>query len=174
GASYQRGALSSDLYDLIPTRSNAYIAHRRTSQVLQSIDVSSCRRRKIRQPPNVGQSFLPSRHRLINRLHPPNRLHVCRHAINDLSIETIADPNGNLRERIEDIQFGDGQPRQAIDPNSVPNHDSIEPSTPPRPSRRRPEFAAELANSLGYGGLRLRRQRPIPDARRVRLHDAEY
>src|SRR5258706_1281848 len=171
-AASSESGLLSDLYNLISTSSDAHITHRGTSQVLQSINVSSCRRRKIREPPNVGQSFLPARHRLINRLHPPNRLHICWHAINYLSVETIAHPNRNLRERIEHIQFGDCQPRQAIDPNSVPNHDRIEPSTPPRPSRRRPEFAAELANTLGHGGLRLRPQRAIPDARRVRLHDA--
>src|SRR2546425_2820634 len=87
-----------DFYDLISASPHANVSNRRSGQVLQSIDVCSRGWRQVRQSAYCSERPLPAGHLFVDRLDSPNRLHVRRHAIDYLSVETIADTDRDLRE----------------------------------------------------------------------------
>src|SRR3989442_13279431 len=95
----QHSNSSSNLYNLIPSCSDTDISNRRSCEILEPIDIRSSSRREIGQTTDLREPLLPAGHRFVDRLDSPNRLYVRRHAIDYLSVETIAATDRDLPER---------------------------------------------------------------------------
>src|SRR6266511_2381740 len=154
--------------DLVPAGADAHVLNRRVGQVLESIEVRPGRRREVGQPPHLIEGFLPPGKGLVHGLHAGEPLDLCRHAVERLAVEPVADAHRDVGERVEHVQLRDGEAREAADPHRV------EPPAAPRPAGRGPELVAQSANPLGDLRLRLGRERPVPHPRRVGFHDAQH
>src|SRR5439155_1355020 len=89
-------------------------------------------------------------------------------------VEPVAHTNRDPIEPAEHVQFRDREAHESVHSHGHPQHDEIEPADPPRPSRRRPVFAATPFAQIFRGGpFDFRRKRSGADARGEGLRDAD-
>src|SRR3989441_9720382 len=108
--------LSADLYYLLSLHADADISYRRVGEVLQSIEIGAGRRRQVGQTPHSGERLLPPGESLVDGLDPVDPLDVGGHAVDHLAVQAIADPDPDLREGVQHVELGDGEPGEPIHP----------------------------------------------------------
>src|SRR5690349_2248198 len=159
----------SDFYDLVPTGPHTDVAHRDPGERLEAVEVGPGRPRQIGQPSGAAGGLLPARVLLIDRLDPGKRLGLCRHFLAHRPVQAIVDADRDRSKRIEDIELGNCQPRQAVHPSGIADHGCIEPATAPGTSSHRAELASQLTQPLTMRTGRFRGQRTVANASGVGL-----
>src|SRR5205814_4518737 len=96
-------------------------------------------------------------------------LHFGGHAVERLAVEAMPDADGDVGERVEYVELGDGEAREAVHARGVAHYHGVEPSAATRPPGGGPEFAAQRPDALGELRLGFRRERPVAHAGRVGL-----
>ena len=86
----------------------------------------------------------------------------------------IAHADRDLGERREDIELRERERRDPVDANGEAQCDQVEPAAAALAAGDGAELAAELAHARLRRALDLARERPLSDARDVRLRDAEH
>src|SRR5712671_1601370 len=81
---------SRDFDDLVAAGPDAHIANRGAREILQPIEVGACRRREIGQPAHAAQRLPPPGQRLVHRLNASQPVHLSRHAVERVAVETVA------------------------------------------------------------------------------------
>src|SRR3954451_17395289 len=107
-------SLRSVVNDLIPLRPHAHEAHRNLGELLEPVEVPTRPRRRVAHLARVGGRRLPALHPLVVRGHSLERGQVGREFADVLAIAVIAGADRDPVERVEHIELGDGQMRQAV------------------------------------------------------------
>src|SRR5947209_9684633 len=165
---------SRHLDDLVATGADAHVLDGRVGQVLEPVEIGPRRGWQVREAPHVAERLLPARERLVRRLDSRKPLHLGGHAVERLAVEAIPDAHGDVGERVEYVELGDGEARETVHAHGVAHHHGVEPAAATRPPGGGPEFAAQRPDALGELRLGFRRERPVPHAGRVGLHHAEH
>ena len=93
--------------------------------------------------------------------------------LEQLAIEAVARADLDLVEAIEDVELGERQLGEAVQPNRLTQHHTIEPTGPPTPPGDRAELLADIDERVAVVIEQLGRERPGPDTRGVRLGDPD-
>src|SRR5580693_3220827 len=101
-------------------------------------------------------------------------MHVGGNFIGQLSLEFVADADGDLFELVEDVQLGDYQPLRAVDLVGIAKHWNVEPSAASRTARYRAVLVAALAQQISGRIVNLGGKRAAADAGDVGFGDGDY
>ena len=88
---------------------------------------------------------------------------------------TLAQIPGADLDRVKSVQnidLGERDRVDAVGGHRIASHGRVEPADAPRSPRGRPVLMADLADGVARGAGELGRERPVADARRVRLEHA--
>ena len=87
--------------------------------------------------------------------------------------QPVAHADRELVEGREDVELRQRERGHPVQAHRVAQRDEVEPAAAALAAGDRAELAAELAQALLVGALDLGRERPLADARHVRLGDAD-
>ena len=131
------------------------------------------RERAIRRRNGSAICRRTSRARFIRGLDRGKVVCIAGEIFRRLAVEQIAGANFQLVERAEHVQFGDGEPVNAVDHCRVAERGGVEPPAPAGASRRCAVFVAFGAEPVAGRIVALAGERPVADARAVRFHNAD-
>ena len=142
---------------------------------LDEVDVAARGLGKRGDVVHLVERLLPARKRLVDRLAVMEIALVGGELLGLAPVaQPVAHADRQLRERGEDIELRQRQRRHPVQPDRVAKPDEVEPPAAPLPSGDRAVLAAQLAEALLVGPDDLRRERPLADARDVRLGDSDH
>src|SRR5580704_4637427 len=140
------------------------------------LDKCEIRARLLRKLFVVGDAFgrsLPARQLLVNALDLLVSTGVRGSFVGLFAVDFVAHTDGNLRQLVEHVEFGDDQPRSAVDHAGVAQQRQIEPAGAPRTSGDRAIFVATLAQIVAGIGFVFAGEWPLADASAISLGDAD-
>ena len=111
--------------------------------------------------------------RLIDRL---TWLEISRgawHPLDRLSPQAIGPADVDGLHIVKDVQLGDRQSGRTVQPNGVPKGHKIQPTAAARTSCSDPEFPSSLPKAFSARVAEFSRERPLPDAGRIRLENPD-
>ena len=121
--------------------------------------------------PGDGRS--PPRHLLIDRTAFLEYIEVGREFVEHLAFILIAGTDPDGVEAVENIELGQCDPGQAVDPHRIFEDQRIEPPAPARPAGCGAELMPRLAEFLAVAIQEFGRERPASHPRDVGLRDAD-
>src|SRR2546430_7082980 len=116
---------SRHLDDLVAAGADAHVLDGRVGQVLEPVEIGPRRGRQVREAPHVAERLLPARERLVGRLDSREALHFGGHAVERLAVEAIPDAHGDVGERVEYVELGDGEARDRKSTRLNSSHSQI-------------------------------------------------
>ena len=116
----------------------------------------------------------PAGNRSVNRFHACQVFDVTGKIGRPLAVEFVGLADLHLVEFAENIEQSDRQAVDAADACAVTGGDGIEPAASPRTARDGSIFVPGLANMLSDIVVEFGRKRPLADARRICLGNAEH
>src|SRR6476659_4973690 len=78
--------------------------------------------------------------------------------------QAVGDADGQLGELGENVELGEGERGEAVDPDGVTERDEVEPAAAAAAAGNGAVLAAEVTQLLLLGTLDLGRERPLPDS----------
>ena len=148
--------------------------HRTLDQFLDLAHVLHGLRRQLGPAPGPARRLRPALVRLVDRLDARLLLLPCRQAVEALAVELVADADLDLLKPVEHVELREGYPVDTRHLADLAHEHGIEPAAAPFSPGHRAELVAARADQLADVVDKLRRKRPRPDPRRIRLGNAEH
>src|SRR5688572_11680809 len=130
----------SESNDLISPRADADVRNPSLRQLLNAIQIAACLGWKIVETPGLRRRTAPALHPLVAGANGFQCDEVARKLREDLAVELVARAEAESVERVEHVELGHRQPREAIDPRGIPHHHGVKPPAPPRTTGRGAEL----------------------------------
>src|SRR5450759_2073209 len=159
--------------DLIAASAHTHVGNLRLDERLYAVEVATRLYRQICKVPSFRCSRLPAVEPLVPRHRTAEHVQIAGELLVDLAIGFVPGAEADPVQRVEHVELGDGEIGETVNPRSVADDDAVEPATAARTAGRRSKLVAERANLGRQGLVELSRQRPVPDARCIRLDDSD-
>ena len=153
------------------------IAHRHAAHLFEARDVALRLGRqiaRIARTPRVG--VRPSGHRLVDRLgcRPARAGRPGTRCTTPIARRGSPCRPASIRQAVEHVELRQRQRVEAVDARRVAHDDRVVPAAAARTAGRRAVLLAAFAQPIAQLARELGRQRPLADARRVRLRHAQH
>ena len=99
---------------------------------------------------------------------------VLRQLVETHSVDVVRDAHGDLLDAGENVELGEHEVGEAVDARRVARDHRVVPTAAARAPRGGAVLVAHIAQALAVLVEKLRGERPLADARRVRLDDADH
>src|SRR5436190_13930297 len=142
-------------------------------ELREPVDIAPGGGRQPAEVANTAGALRPAGQRLVDGLARLEDGEVGGHLADRLTLAPVRDAHLDLGEVIENVELGEGYRIEPVDTDRVADDHRVEPPAAAGPSGRGSVFVAAIADVLLEGAAGLGRQRPRPNARGVRLGDAD-
>ena len=122
---------------------------------------------------DLAEHGAPAVERLVDRLDPGQEVRAVGVVGERATVEPVARAHLDVVEAVEDVELGEGELGEAVQPGGVAEHHAVEPSGPPPPPGDRAELASDVDEPVAVGVGQLGGERPGTDAGRVGLGDPD-
>src|ERR1019366_5375744 len=159
---------------LIAGRTHADHAERCAGHVLQRLDVFAGVLRQVVELPRLGDVFAPARELLVDRVRVMEVGLRHRHLVDDAAVrQSVADAYRDRVKVRQNVELGQHEVGDSIDPRGIARYDRVVPATAPWPASCGAEFRSDDAQLLAVRIFEFCWERPGTHARRVRLDDRD-
>src|SRR5882762_7611029 len=169
-----RGQRALHADDLITSCAHAHIRDLRLDERLNAVEVAASLRRQISKASSFRRSGLPAVEPLVTGHGATEHIQVAGKFLVDLAVRFVSCAETDPVQSVEHIELRDGEISEPVDPSGIANDDAVEPAAAARPTGGRTKLISEPPNLRLQRLFELRRQRPVSNARGVRLHHTDY